>query len=370
MKKVIICLILMLFSLVNAGCWDVKDISKRALITAVGIDKTEETGSNYNFTFEIVNPPGLKDENSRETANIIETIEGRSLREAVEYLQAKVSRHVFLGYLQVVLVGEEAGKENFKNIADMIFREPQVASRVRLMFVQDGFARDILQAKPKLAKYVAAELVNMTLLEYELSLASTMPFHQFTNELCSTEGRALVTRVLATEENKTIVRDGGAIFNNWKLTGWLSSEEAQAANWPVGKSDATVVGNLDKGIYTYRSDEKKLRIKPLTQNGNLRVQISLKTTGDILSKQESDLDLTKPENIEKLEKLFSGVIASQIRSAIKKSQSAGVDYLGIGNAVKRKDPKLYKSIKWKEVYPTIPIDIQVNTEIKHFGLRE
>ena len=154
----------MLFSLVNAGCWDVKDISKRAFITAVGIDKTEETGSNYNFTFEIVNPPGLKDENSRETANIIETIEGRSLREAVEYLQAKVSRHVFLGYLQVVLVGEEAGKENFKNIADMIFREPQVASRVRLMFVQDGFARDILQAKPKLAKYVAEELVNMTIL--------------------------------------------------------------------------------------------------------------------------------------------------------------------------------------------------------------
>ncbi|MGI6685439.1 MAG: Ger(x)C family spore germination protein [Bacillota bacterium] len=369
MKKMFLYLTLMLFCLVNIGCWDIRDISRRAMITAIGIDKTEETSTSYNFTFEIIKPASLKEE-TQETANMIETVEGTSLREAMEKLQVKVSRLAFLGHLQVVLIGENAGRKNFKDISDMIFREPQVASRVRLMFVQNGEAKDILEAKPKLYKYVAAELVAMTMLEYELSLARTQPFYQFLNELRSTKGRGLVNRVLATENDKVIVLDGGAVFNNWELIDWLSSEETQAANWLVGNSDATLVGNLDKGIFTYRSDEKKLSIKPLMQEEDLRLLISLDTSGEILSKQGSAMDLTKPDNIKKLEKLFSDVIASQIQSAVKKSQTEGVDYLGIGNAVKRKEPKLYKSIKWEEVYPTISIDIKVNAKIEHVGLSE
>lgn len=362
-------LILILFSLVNVGCWDIHDISRRAIITAIGIDKTEETSATYQFTFEIIKPASLKNE-AQETANMIETVEGVSLRDAMEKLQAKVSRLTFLGHLRVVLIGKKAGRKNLKDIADMIFREPQVAARVRLMFVQKGEAKDILEAKPKLSKYVAAELVAMTQLEYELSLARNQPFYQFLNELRSTKGRGFVTRVLATENNKTIVRDGGAVFNNWELIGWLSSEETKAANWLVGKADATVVGNLDKGIFTYRSDEKRLKIKPFMQEGGLRILISLDANGEILSKQGSDLELAKPSNTKKLENLFSQIIADQIRSAVEKSQTEGVDYLGIGNAVKRKEPKLYKSIEWEDVYPTIPIEIKVNAKIERFGLLE
>ncbi|MCR6546474.1 Ger(x)C family spore germination protein [Dehalobacterium formicoaceticum] len=369
MKKMLLCLTLIFFCLTSVGCWDIHDISNRALITAIGIDKVEETSTSYTFTFEIINPVNIIEEH-HETANIIETVEGTSLREAMEKLQVKVSRLNFLGYLQVVLIGENAGRKSVKDISDMIFREPQIASRTRLMFVQDGEAKDILEAKPKLAKYVAAELVAMTQLEYELSLARNQTFYQFLNELRSTDGRGFVSRVLATENNKTIVRDGGAVFNNWELIDWLSSEETQAANWLVGKSDATVVGHLDQGIFTYRSDEKKLKIKPLKQGEGPRVQISLHTNGQILSKQGSNMELTRPGNLKKLEKLFSDVIANQIRSAVQKSQAAGVDYLGIGTAVKGKNPKLYQSMEWEKAYPTIPIDVIVTTEIEDVGLLE
>ncbi|MGI6679513.1 MAG: Ger(x)C family spore germination protein [Dehalobacterium sp.] len=369
LQKILLCLILILFCLVNLGCWDIHDIGRRAIITAIGIDKREETSSSYNFTFEIIKPASIKDE-AQETANIIETVEGTSLREAMEKLQVKVSRLTFLGHLRVVLIGENAGKKSFKDIGDMIFREPQIASRVRLMFVQNGEAKDILEVKPRLSKYVADELVHMTQLEYELPLVRNQPFYQFINELRSTKGRGLATRVLATENNKTIVLDGGAVFNNWELIDWLSSAETRAANWLVAKPNATVVGNLDKGIFTFRSDRKKLSIKPLRHENGPRVLISLDIKGEILSKQGSTLDLTKLDNIKKLERLFSQVITNQIRAAVKKSQTTGVDYLGIGNGVQRKDAKLYKSIKWEEVYPTIPITIQVNTEIERYGLLE
>lgn len=368
MKKTALCLLLTLTCLIFAGCWDIHDISTRAIVTGIGIDKAEATGSSlYNFTFEIIKPGNLQ-EPTFETANIVETVQAVNLGQAIEQLQVKISRLIFLGHLRVVLLGEEAGQTDFRDIADMIIRDPHIATRVRLMCVQNGLAQDVLQAKPLLNKYVAADLVAMTQLQKELALARDIPFYEILNEMLSTNGKALTPRVITAEEKGSIVRDGGAVFNGWKLTGWLSSEEIKAANWLVGKADTTILGSMGEGKYTYRTDAKKLSIKPLNGNGRLQISVTLKTKGSIISKQQSELDLTRPENIKKLEDLLSGVVTKQVESAVKKSQDMGVDYLGIGNAIKRKDPRLFKSIKWDEAYPAIPVVIQVKCEIDEFGV--
>jgi len=81
------------------------------------------------------------------------------------------------------------------------------------------------------------------------------------------------------------------------------------------------------------------------------------------------LDFTNPKNIEEIEKVFSQVITREVESAITKSQEDfQIDYLGFGNFLKQKKPHIYKELNWEEVFPIIPISVEVKAKIDRFGL--
>lgn len=127
-KRLIFFLSTILATLMLSACWDTKDISDRAFITALGIDKIsgesevqENISTKYKITAEIIKPSLLK-ENSwklepEKTAGIIISAEGETLQNALDLLQTEVSRPLNLHHLQVLVVGQEV----VDNLQDICF---------------------------------------------------------------------------------------------------------------------------------------------------------------------------------------------------------------------------------------------------------
>ncbi len=368
-------LILLLLPM-SAGCWDVKDISNQAFVTCIGLDAVSDPdlpgfmdAAEYKLTFEIINPAKLAD-NSGGPATIIETVEAPSIGKAVEILQSRISRQITLSHLRVLLVGDKlARQKDFTDPADYFEKNAEVALRMRLMFVQGHEARDVLNIKPKQGKSLSDELVALTQIERNTSLAQTNPFNSFMQDLRTTGGRALGSRVLVHENRKILIRSGSAVFNNRKLAGWLDCTETEDANWITRETPAVLQGHLDGLFFTFRADRVKTDIIPEIREGKPFFKIKIKVEGNILEEQGRQIDLSNPENMDKITNTISGVVRKSAAMAISKSQKEfGIDYLGLGQAFNNRYPEAYKNMDWKKVYPDIPVEINVKCTFSKSGL--
>jgi len=177
-------------------------------------------------------------------------------------------------------------------------------------------------------------------------------------DLRQTDGNALGARITTekTEGNSTLSRIGGAIFTNWRLAGWLNTDEMQDANWIVRENpNVVVVSTMGKGQYSCNIDKKSVKVTPRINNGQLKFELNIKAVGKITEQQVSSLDLTEPQNLQKLE-------------AYKSQKELGIDYLGFDRALIINEPALYKELDWPEVYPNIPVEIKLDFRINLVGL--
>lgn len=369
MKRIIIFSLLLCMTLLSAGCWDIRDISNRAFVTAIGLDVAEDEPAKYKVTFEIINPAELKRQHVRPAA-VVETVKAESIDRAIELMQAQIPRTITLAHLRLVLLGDELARQDFHDPLSFIDKHPEVAKRVTMVLVQEGQAQEILMAKPRFERTVSAEFIAMTQLDRDLSLVRTRRFYNFVHDLRSTGGTAFKDRLYLSKNGEFLVREGGAVFHHWRLAGWLSNKETQAANWIVGKAARdTVEGKTSEGVYTYEVLDQSVSITPVVEDGQPSFTLELTTVGMLLEEQGQQLDLTDPRQVEKLEQVFSRIIAADVREAIHKSQREfGIDYFGFGQVLRQQDPKAFDRLNWEETYPDVPVKVMVESRIKWCGL--
>ena len=200
-NKLFYFLLLILGTVMVSACWDTRDINDRAYITALGIDKaTSDTPGQggiplkYMVTAEIIKPSLLK-ENSwklepEKAGSILITTEGETIDKALETIQSHVSRPVTLSFLLVLVVGEEIA-DNIQEISSYFERHPDVARRMRLVFVKEREALDVLNTTPKLERSITRELIGMVEVSKDSPFSIFKPFTHFLSEARTNNGQAL-----------------------------------------------------------------------------------------------------------------------------------------------------------------------------------
>jgi len=378
-NKLIYLLVILLSVLITPACWDTKDISNKAYVTSIAIDEAagvtlgqENIPFRYKVTAEIIKPALLKDFSWKlqpeKSASIILTAEGETIERAFDVLQTTISRPLTLGHLEVLLVGEK-NADNIQNICSYFEKHPEVARRLRLIFVREQEALDILKTDPKLESFIAEELVGMTEISKNTSSSTFKPFTQFLSEMRTNNGQALGGAVNLFN-NQSLVRSGSAVFSDWKLVGWLDGEETRKASLLFhGNLKNTFVGTSNDCIFTYKVDKKKTQIIPNIQGGNLKFIVKIKTDGIILQEEGDQLFLAEPKNIDKLEKVFGQVIVGDVNEAIAKAQKEfKVDYFNFGMKLMNRNPDYFESLDWSETFPTVPIETDIEVKISRFGI--
>jgi spore germination protein KC len=271
-------------AVISTACWDTKDISDRAYIASLGIDKVsdeslgqENIPIKYKITAEIIKPSLLKVNSwqldPEKKTTILISAEGETIQKALDLLQIQISRPLTLSHLQAVLVGERIA-DNFQDIRTFFGKHPEIARRLRLVFVKNHEAAEVLNTVPKLEHTVAHQLIGMIEISKDFSLSTFKPFTTFLSEMRANDGQAL-GGAINLSENQSLIRSGSAVFDKWKLVGWLNAEDTRKASLLMPKSQRnTFVGELKDGVYTYITDKNKVQIIPQLENGRLKFLVN------------------------------------------------------------------------------------------------
>ncbi|MEL7563977.1 MAG: Ger(x)C family spore germination protein [Dehalobacterium sp.] len=367
--------LLVLFCFTGTGCWDLKDVSETAFVTGIALDLADsEDNPRYKVTLAIPSPLAIKNRSTAEYTDFF-TAEAESITKALQKLQAELPRSLSFHHLRAVFFGEKlASNHDFRDSFSYFSKNPEIALRMRIFFIQGEEAQDFLKNRPQFERSIIGELVSLTQSGKQLALTRTNRYANFSWDLQNNEGTALGSRVMSSKdaEKKKTIRDGGAVFKDWKLIGWLSGEETQGANWLLDRPVFYVEGKIKGGLYTYLTDNKTVKINPIKIGDQIQFNVELKTNGLVIEEKEVDIDFSNPKNISELESVLSQEIKKQLEDAVYKSQKVfAADYLGFGKAFKDKYPKDFKKIEdWNRVYPEVLIHVKVTAKISRFGKAE
>jgi spore germination protein KC len=183
-------------------------------------------------------------------------------------------------------------------------------------------------------------------------------------------GNTITSPEESNNKNYKLNYEGLAAFKDDKLVGYLNGDEARAysmivndlkiAHYSINHNDYSTVIKIDHSSSNIKTkiDNDKIMIDVIVSN---KVEIS----------QEGDTtNVTKLEDLKKIEKVIDEQIKNDLLSTIKKVQTEfASDIFGFGMRVHNQHPKEWKNMKnnWDELFSKATINVEVNTCINRTG---
>jgi|LFRM01.2.fsa_nt_gb Ger(x)C family germination protein len=397
---------LFLSMFIFCGCWDRTEIDERAFVVGVAVDLAEATETNgskppspqhfpfiekeagdtsltythkqisYLMTVELAVlhalSAGPSDGNKEGTGDPSWVIGATAptIQAASTAINLRVYRPLFFGHQQVLIIGEEAARENLRPILDFFTRHTRTKRKMRIAIAQ-GKASDILSIKPRLEALASVYLFRLFQSAPQHSLGLDADLNQAIVSLHSS-GHAVISRVRRSLDGQEAYNGGAAVIKDWSLVGWLEDIETQGYLLAKGVSSsgrvsipvATRPSALIEYVYHHCRTKTNARI----EDGKLSFEIELCLEG-FITEETAAADLTT-EFIGWVEEALSEEITRRVHMALHKLQKTyGVDALELGRHLEISDPKLWERIKgdWPQLYPTVPIRIDTTARIRRTG---
>jgi len=376
---IIICMLLL-----TSGCWSKKDLNELAIVTAIGIDKTED---GYSVSIQVLNPSELAGNTSSGRTEVARFIKsGETVFEALRKLSTDTPRRVYLAHLREVVFGEELAREGIGKALDFISRDHEMRTDFYITVAKGSTAADILNIQTAIEKVPANKLFNaLENSEIVWAAAKTVKLDELINSIVSKGKEPVLTGIYhyggaevgSNIENvhnvspETGLRiDYLAVFKKDKLIGWLNMNESKGFNYITDNIKNTAVTiEQEDGKITIETLRSKTKVKGKMEKGKPVIDITVTPEGNIAD-VESSIDLSKPENIDKLEKKYADNIKEKVQTSVQKVQGDfQSDIFGFGEVIHRADPKAWKGLEdnWDEHFTNLNVNVHVKTEIRRLG---
>jgi spore germination protein KC len=386
MKKILSVFVLIITALILTGCWSKKELNEIAIITGMGIDKQ---GDEYLLSVQIVVPqeagPNAK---GRSTVAAVATQNGPNICDAFRRLTYKTTRFLNLSHVSIVTISETVARDGMVESLDCLVRDDQLRPTIMLFIAKDGLAKDILTFNPMMESMSSASIRKMiTNSETNYSGVHSVTMKDVANVL-SSDGTQLylpgikyegdvekgkkAENIQQVEMESDIIMEPYAVFKSDKLVGWLDEYTSKGVNLILDKVKGTMISVPCEDEKFFALDVGKVKTKVKVEIKNKKPLYKIQTDIEgMLCQVDCDIDLTDTKNIEKMEKEFAEAIKAQIDHAINTLQTEHqVDILGFGNALHRKDPKLWKKMskEWDTEFQTVEYEIKVKVTINRTGV--
>ncbi len=366
------------------GCWSRKELNEIAIVTAIGIDKTED---GYLVSVQIVNPGEIAGKTATGRTEVIKFIKtGDTLFEAMRRLSADVPRILYFAHLREVVFGEELAKEGIGKVLDTLSRHHEMRSDFFLTVAKGSKAYDILNVQTALEKNPAIKLSNaLETSSKRWAPTKTVTIDEFITSIVSKgkepvltgvyvygnpESGSAFTNVQNVSPKTGLKIDSIGVFKSDKLIGWLDEEESKGFNYITDNIKATAVTvPCEDGKITISTSRSKTKVKGKMENGKPKISIHVTTEGDV-GEVECKFDLSTPEKIKQLNEKYKNVIKGKIEAAINKLQKDyQSDVFGFGEAIHRADPKAWKRLQqnWNQEFVNMEVSVNVKANIRRLG---
>lgn len=379
MKKILLVISL---CFILTGCGNYAELDKLAIVTGVAIDKD---GDDYEISYLVANSPkGQTSSKEGEAKTTVYSGTGETIPDAAMIIEQKSPKKIYLGHVNVVIISEEIAKDGFFKVADWLFRNPETRKQFYLLLAKDEKAKNIIKIISPLESFPSQSIA--TLLESNrnsISASTTTTYNNFVGYVLEQGADPIVptitikgdvkegsdqSNIETTEPTAYLALGPLAIFKEDKLVGYVKAKESELIN---------LIQNKIKEIkYTLNYNDDDITI----DSYNLKTKLSLKDewhvnlnitgTGNIYN-INSDIDISDPKEIEKIEKKWNKFLQKSLKKLIKKMQNKyKSDIFGFGNKIYSTYPQKWNQVKdeWNDKYfKQVKVTINSNLKIPDTG---
>ncbi|HET7558722.1 MAG TPA: Ger(x)C family spore germination C-terminal domain-containing protein [Limnochordia bacterium] len=431
-RKLLTLLALLPVVIAAGGCWDRVDINTLAVVQMISIDRSPS--GDIAVGVQIVIPAdassggagGAGGGNALRPVYTLTGI-GTTLVQSFTSLQAKASRRLFFGNVQVVALGEAYARQGITTTLDAFSRQLQLREAIDVV-VTKGPALKLLQARPRLESLPGAALraligqkivPEMSILRLDLQIDKPgvdpavpwIEINTLTDALDGSQaadpgakGTSKETEAPAAKEAFRLA--GVGLFKGDRLVSFMDLHDARGLGWTLGAVNSAYIqvpwpppGHPLKpltpgppmeqpkpgegltgtpagpGAGQPGSDLVVIRIIRSSttwevQGKDDQVSATLKLQGeDDIEENPAGVDVTNPATVRVLEKAAADQVAARVRSTLQIAQQNNTDIFGLGEVIARKDPKTWDRIKdhWSTLFPNVPIHVEAEVFMRRYG---
>lgn len=394
-----ILIVLMIFSLLTAGCWNQRDPELLAIVLATAFDYDEEKEMHL-IIVQVANPQAMHAEvgGGSDTQSFITlSAHGHTPFEAMRTLTLGLSRELFWAHNRVILFSEKAARHGIREMMDVMERERQMRAIGRPAVVQ-GDIRKLMEAKFPLEETGAMGIDRqMVTIQLDKSVFHTKLLNEIYSAIEAPGQETVMGKIEvmpdgadAQEQEGTNAGSGenanggggsssqppppaklggAALFKGDKLVGWGSQNQAEGWLLAAGRGwrFSFILENPDNpGYFSAEIFNPSAKMEPVVKNGKPRMIIRVEAVSRIQNYSGGILS----ESVASMEKRVAQAIRNRIKDVIKRSQDLNTDIMGFGNRFYRKHPAFWQEVEesWDDIFPTLVVDIEVKVNIMRTGL--
>lgn len=371
--------------LLLSGCWDLREMNQLALVMGVGIDLAETPG-RYLVTVQVARPGagkggrgGGSGDASGGAPIYIAAADGDTIFAAIRNLAQFTSRRIMWAHNDVIVIGEPLAREGITPVIDFFTRNQELRMRTWIVVARGAEAREIVSAETGM-EAVPANSISAIMRYASLPGESV---RTDVSEVSHTFMNAELNPVISTVRLKERLVGGGepqvelrgtAIFEGPRLVGYVEAETGRGLLWLRREMRNAVItvpcpgggGNMAVELRSPQS-----RVTPFLRNGLPTFVVTAQTEGWL-----SEQDCVTPEmDSLALKAMVEREMRSKIRSDIEQTvaymqKEIRVDGAGFGRRMHVEYPAWWRQHghRWKELFPEIPVEIQVDARLSKMGI--
>ncbi|WNS44069.1 Ger(x)C family spore germination protein [Paenibacillus sp. MMS20-IR301] len=368
-------ILLLILSMITA-CWDRREMDDLALIMGSGIDLTEDglIEVSYQIALPTGIPSAVKSGGSQKQVVVI-SAKGNDLQEALGRIQAQMSRFIYFGHREIMLIGENCARHGLNQIQDLFTRYPETRFNSYVLTTYGGTAKEILNAPypMELIPALAISKIQNSRLSFSVKLDKFL-------EAFSTPGISPVTAAIRIihkgTDKESIVIDRAAVYQGNTLKGFIPPDELELLRWwiddPYRLGFTMQIEPEDKnykGTVSIKSSKSSVKIHSKIIDGRPEAKVNFRIVVKAVS-NNTKLDLNNVKDRTFVEKKFAVHLHTKFIQMLNLVQKdLKTDIFGIGEDLHIEHPYVWKKIKdsWSELFPEIPVSIEVKVQIEQIG---
>lgn len=364
-----------------SGCWDRIEVNDLAIITMAGVDLTEDNQVELSVKIQLTSQPSSQPTTTdaggggggRSGASVVRTATGMNLADAASRLQQVLSRKVFWGHNEVIVIGNEFAKEHTPYLMEYFLRHPETRERANL-FVSRTTAKEVLQLDPTLEHSVSDKLREMSKLQTGLNVTLKQLAQMMVSECKVAVIPYLDVKPQMKKQDPFPYIQGTVVLHEGKMVGDMDDKATRGLMWARNELDRGTVTIMmeenEDAFISFQLIRSHTQVIPQIDGERWSVTLRIHTLDDIIE-NSSQYNLSRPELIEEMEKKLEEDIRNRVNLAAEQAQEKlKVDVFGFADAFYRKYPEQWQQHKdqWHERFTQLAIEYDLNAKISRPGM--
>lgn len=370
--------ILILHTLLLAGCWDRTEVNDLAIVTAAGVDLTDNQQLELSVKIHLTSPGETQQMGQGGSSgggtgkSVVRSAVGLTMADAVSQLQQVLSRELFWGQAEVLIFGEKMAEAGISEVMDFLTRHPAPRERANV-FVSRSSAKHVLTLDPPIERSVGDALREMAKTQTGLNITIKELAQMMAGKSKAAVLPLVVIHPKAGDQAAFPYLQGTAVLKNGKMVGLVDDHVTRGIMWLRNEIEGgTVTISLDtsNGYVSLLILRGSTELVPSIHGDEWRVDVRIEAEDDIIQ-NTTDLDLANPTYIERLQTELEADITRRVRKALHIAQKEmNADIFQFADTFYRKYPEkwLKNKERWDDIFPTVKVNVHTHLKVRKPGL--